>query len=210
MQLEDVHFRVAGVPHMSVAQATRVYEHFVQQKPDDVLELGFAHGVSTCYLAGAVDENGSGHVTTIDRASARDREPNIDELLDRCGLSALVTVLVTDTSYTWELMRMLEQDPPSRFDFVYIDGAHLWDVDGFAFLLVDRLLNVGGWVLFDDLDWTLATSPSLKDAEWVLKLPVGQRTTPQVRKVFELLVRTHQDYGEFRDEHGWGWARKLR
>jgi hypothetical protein len=42
----------------------------------------------------------------------------------------------------------------------------------------------------------------------VRALPERQRKTPQVRKVFELLVRTHPDHTDFRDEGGWGWARK--
>src|SRR5262249_62210721 len=40
-----------------------------------------------------------------------------------------------------------------RFDFAFIDGFHTFDyalVDAF---LVDRLLNVGGAVAFDDADW---------------------------------------------------------
>lgn len=208
MRLEDVNSVVAGIPHMAPTQAAKIYEHFRHQRPMAVLELGFAHGVSSCYIAGALEETGGGHLTTIDRASARDRNPNIDALLNACGLTELVTVVLADTSYTWELMRFLERTPQPRFDFVYIDGAHLWEVDGFSFLLVDRLLKIGGWILFDDLNWTLHTSPSLKDADWVLKLPTDQRTTPQVRKVFELLVRTHDKYGEFREEQGWGWARK--
>jgi predicted O-methyltransferase YrrM len=195
---------------MTVAQATRIYEHFSQHRPTSILELGFAHGVSTCFLAGATAENGGGRVTTIDRLSAVDRSPNIHELLDRCGLSDVVTVLLADTSYTWELMRLLEDRSRPTFDFVYVDGAHLWDVDGFSFFLVDRLLSPGGWVLFDDLNWTLASSPSMKDSPWVLSLPAEQRTTPQVRKVYELLVRTHEHYDEFREEQGWGWARKAR
>jgi predicted O-methyltransferase YrrM len=210
MRLEDVHGKVADTPHMTPAQAAKIYQHFAKYRPRDVLELGFAHGVSSCYMAGALEESGGGHLTTIDRGSAERRQPNIYELLEGCGLTHLVTVALTETSYTWELMAYLEAGPQPRFDFVYVDGAHLWDVDGFAFFLLDRLLEPGGWVLFDDLNWTLDTSPSLKDAEWVLRLPSHQRTTPQIRKVYELLVRTHELYGEFRDEEGWGWARKTR
>ena len=36
------------------------------------------------------------------------------------------------------------------FDYVFIDGAHTWMLDALAFLLVDRLLRVGGYVDFDD------------------------------------------------------------
>lgn len=194
---------------MSSTQAGKIYEHFEKFRPGSALELGFAHGVSTCYLAGALDEFGGEKVTSIDVGAALNRSPNIRELLDRCDLAPRVDVVVADTSYTWTLMEMLRSGDPRRFDFVYIDGAHNWDVDGFAFFLVDRLVRPGGWILFDDLDWSYRTSPSMADIDWVRKLPEIQQTTPQVRLIFEVLVRTHPGYDEFRDEDGWGWARKL-
>ncbi len=119
-----------------------------------------------------------------------------------------MTPVFAGSSYTWELMRLLEQDPLPRFDFAYIDGGHTWDVSGFGFLLVDRLLAPGGWVLFDDLDWTLGGSPSMRKTDWVKALPEEERTTPQVRKVFEVLVRTHPDYIDVHEHGGWCWARK--
>jgi predicted O-methyltransferase YrrM len=209
VRFEDVDRLVAGTKYMSSRQGQLVYEFLVGQKLGRVLELGFAHGKSTCYLAAAADElGGDAHVLTMDRKGVLDREPNLHQLLDRCGLADRVTPVIAETSYTWELMKLLERDPQPRFDFAYIDAGHTWDVTGFGFLLVDRLMAPGGWVLFDDLDWTLATSPALRDAPETRRLPEEQRTAPQVRKVFELLVRTHPDYVEVHERDGWGWARK--
>lgn len=209
MKLDDVTRLVAGVPFMKPHQGKRIYEHILRTGARQILELGFAHGTSSCYIAAALDElDGDRKLITIDLPSARTRKPNIHEMLDRCGLAHLVEPIFTPTSYTWDLMKMLEESQQPRLDFVFIDGGHTWDPTGFAFMLVDRLIKPGGWVLFDDLNWTLAASPTLKDADWVLALPEEQRTTPQVRKVFELLVKTHPDYTDFLDEDGWGWARK--
>ncbi|MGL5809687.1 MAG: hypothetical protein ACRCYQ_07075, partial [Nocardioides sp.] len=85
---------------------------------------------------------------------------------------------------------MLEQQRQGEwvFDFAFIDGAHSWFVDGLAFFLVDKLLKPGAWVLFDDLDWTYATSPTLSQTELVRSMPEDERNTPQIGKVFELLV----------------------
>jgi len=92
---------------------------------------------------------------------------------------------------------MLEEDPITRFDFCYVDGAHSWFVDGFAFFLVDRLLMPGGRIIFDDLNWTYVRSPSLKNTEMVINMPQDERETPQVLKVYELLVKTHSSYSDF-------------
>jgi predicted O-methyltransferase YrrM len=174
------------------------------------LELGFAHGVSTCYIASAVEASGEGSVVSIDLESARLLQPSAEELLERCGLRGLVTLHHEPTSYTWRLMKMLEQDPSPRFDLCYVDGAHSWFVDGFAFFLVDRLLVAGGWFIFDDLEWTYATSPSLGESSSVRTMPREERETAQVAKVYELLVKTHPSYGDFRVQDGWAYARKIK
>ncbi|MGB6680040.1 MAG: class I SAM-dependent methyltransferase, partial [Candidatus Bathyarchaeia archaeon] len=147
--------------------------------------------MSTCYIAAALEESGGGCITTIDLLSARSLSPNIDQLLELCDLhDVIVTPYFEPTSYTWRLMRFLEQDRPPQFDFCYIDGAHNWFVDGLAFFLVDRLLRVGGWIILDDLDWTYAISPTLHDTDMVKSMVTEERVTPQIRKIYELLVKT--------------------
>ncbi|WP_129662647.1 class I SAM-dependent methyltransferase [Phytoactinopolyspora endophytica] len=209
MKFDDVEEVIAGVQYMKTHQGRLVYDFLVENKLGRILELGFAHGKSTCYFAAAADEiGGDSHVLTFDRDSARRRSPNIHELLERTGLSDRATPVYAETSYTWELMKLLDQDPQPTFDFAYIDGGHTWDVSGFAFFLVDLLLEPGGWVLFDDLDWTLGGSKHMRKQPWVKELPEEQRSTPQVRKVFELLVKPHPGYVEVEEHDGWGWARK--
>ncbi len=83
-----------------------------------------------------------------------------------------------------------------------------WETDGFAFFLADRLLVPGGWFIFDDLDWTYASSPTLGKTERVRQMPDDERNTAQVRKLYDLLVKTHPGYGEFRVNGQWAYARK--
>lgn len=211
MRFEDIRAAVDGVPHLTEEQGRKIYEFVRETRPESVLELGFAHGVSTCYIGAALAANGSGQVTTIDLVAARERRPSMCELLARTGLTQRVQPLYSGISYTWELMRLLEETPPGErpFDFVFIDGAHTWDTDGFAFFLIDRLLRTGGWVLFDDLDWTYATSPTLQGTDFVAQMSEAERTTAQVGKVFDLLVRPHPSYGEIKVDGAFGWARKV-
>lgn len=173
-----------------------------------ILELGFAHGVSTCYLAAVVDSLGSGRVTSIDLNSSIERNPAAEELLDRCGLTRHVE-LIRDISFTWTMMRWLEEDRGDRsFDLVYLDGGHTWDVTGYGFFLVDLFVEVGGWLVFDDIYWTHAGSPNIGDSERVKRMPKDYASTPQVERVFELLVKRHPSYGNFKIEQGWGYAQK--
>ena len=117
-----------------------------------------------------------------------------------------MTLVHEETSYTWFLHDTLraqlkaDGEVEPKYDFVYIDGAHTWDVDALAFALADRLLVPGGWILFDDLDWVL-------DARWP-NVPDYQRSLAQIREVWELLVLTHPRYDEFHSDGQWAWARK--
>lgn len=191
----------------------KLYEFVRESGVTDVLELGFAHGTSSMYIAAGLDERGSGRLTTIDRESARAREPSIEGLLAVTGLGKYVQPIFAATSYTWELMTIIEdrshggQTEP-QFDFCFIDGAHTWADDGLAFFLVDKLLVPGGWILFDDLHWRYADSPTMKEDPDVLAMPEVERATPQVMKVFSLLVYQHPGYEAHRVKEGWGWARK--
>lgn len=184
-------------------------QHVLEHKPSAVIELGFRHGVSSCYIAAALDELGEGHLTTVDLSGARTATPNIEDLLETLGLRDLVTVHYEPTSYNWRLMRMLETEPPPRFDLCYLDGAHNWYVDGLAFFLVDRLLEPNGWLILDDLDWRYASSPSLSGSPETAALPQDEREAAHVRKIWELLVKPHPSYGEFSEEGSWAFARKL-
>ena len=209
MTPEEVKSIVGDTPAMTLQQAKRITAFIHEHGVADILELGFFHGVSTTYMAAALEARGAGSIVTIDQEAARALSPAIGDLLRKAGLQSRATYHFEPTSYTWRLMKMLEEGSGPRFDLVYVDGAHTWFVDGFAFFLADRLLRPGGWMIFDDLDWSFATSPALKDSEQTRKMPEDERRVPQVRKIYELLVKPHRSYGEFRTEEGWAYARKL-
>jgi predicted O-methyltransferase YrrM len=200
-------------PALTAPEAGKLLYDFVATSDvEDILELGFAHGTSTAYMAAALAEKGAGSVTTIDRPSALSREPNIHQVIERLGLTSRVRPLFTASSYNWELMRILQRQMTGSqtspcFDFCFIDGAHTWETDGFAFLLVDKLLRHDRWVLFDDLHWSLAASPSTK-TEKLHALSEDELKTPQILQVFDLLVRAHPAYGEFVVTGSYGWAYK--
>lgn len=202
--------RFAKLPYMSVAQAGWLEGFLEERGLSQCIELGFFHGKSSAFIAAMLETRGTGHLTTIDRDEARRREPNIDLVLKTLGLSHRVTRYYEPSSYTWRLMKLLQESTEPRFDFCYIDGGHSWDVSGFGFLLVDRLLKPGGWVLFDDLDWTYSQMVPADGPipGWLQQKSAEEIETAQVRQVWELLVKRHPDYDSFAEEGAWGFARK--
>jgi predicted O-methyltransferase YrrM len=188
------------------SRGSELHRFVTEHRPTDCLELGFAHGVGSVYIASALEANGQGRLTSVDNRSALERDPRASDMVERAGLSERVEFVYEDTSYTWFLHdKMREQlREGSRieplYDFIFIDGAHSWDVDGLAFALADRLLKPGGHILLDDLDWRF-------DERWP-DIPEHQRSLEQVREVWELMALTSPGYDEFRTDGGWGWMRK--
>ena len=91
MTPDDVKDVVADIRWMTVEQGraitTFIHEHGIRS----ILELGFHHGVSTCYLAAALDAAGGGSLTTIDLEHTRNfMEENYNAMLEaRTQLEAL-------------------------------------------------------------------------------------------------------------------------
>ena len=208
--IDLVREKFGHLPCMTYKQATKIEEFIKSKNLANCLELGFYHGKSSAFIACILRDLGRGHLTTIDLIEAKNLSPNIVDILSELNISDWVTYYYEPRSHTWRLMKLLEEDLRPRFDFCYIDGGHSWDVTGFGFLLVDRLLVPGGWVLFDDLDFTFSSmvKPSVEKPAWLARMTPQELETPQVRKVWELLVKSHPDYQGFCEDGQWGFAQK--
>ena len=216
MKFETARAHLEGVPFIEPEKARVLYDFIMEKKPRECLELGFAHGTSACYIAAALDELGEGRLTTVDLTGQAWQVPSIEELLTRTGLGGRVGIVRERTSYTWFLRRMIEERTrhgicEPLYDFCFIDGSKNWTIDGCAFFLADKLLRPGGWVLFDDLKWTYA-STGRKETDGVNHRELGpdELNTPHIESIFRLLVMQHPDYSEFViQDDWWGWAHKI-
>lgn len=196
---------------MSPQQGAIVYRHVIETRPRMILELGTGHGVSAAYMAAALDEIGEGAIVTLDKVGhGFDPAPLLRELglLERVEL-----VLRDDSSYNWYLKEVIQARSDANgncaplYDFCFIDGAKTWTIDGLAVFLVEKLLRPGGWLLLDDLEWSFDSSPS--GVAEPFPLSKAERREPNVRAIFDLLVRQHPSFSEFRVQDGsWAWAHK--
>jgi predicted O-methyltransferase YrrM len=199
MTPEEIHEQILNIPYMTLSEGIKFTDHIIKHDIKNVLELGFLHGVSTCYIAAALQQT-NGIITTIDRKNSLLRKPDIYTLLKKCELDN-VNIYAEYQSYTWRLMHMIADKKNHQFDLAFIDGGHTWDDTGYAFFLVDQLLLPGGWMIFDDYCWCHAKSPEHPND---LTLRRRKRfpqeyndefeNTEQVKNVIELLVRPHPNY----------------
>jgi predicted O-methyltransferase YrrM len=209
--IENVETKFGDLKYMRSSEATLLREFIAEHAAEDILEIGFYHGKSSAYFAAILEDLERGHLLTIDLRNARQRTPNIEQVLSTLNLSHRVTPVFVERSYTWELAKMIQATPRPAFDLCYFDGGHTWDATGFGFLLVDMLLRPGGWIIFDDLEWTIQKAMAGRTnvpAHW-RKCSDDERAAPAVRMVFDLLV-PHLGYTNLKvvNEGRWGIAQK--
>ncbi len=213
MKFNQISEVLSGIPHMTAKQGEIVYSLVKNSNIANVLELGFAHGVSTQYMAAAFDEKGYGQITSIDREEAKERKPSIFELLKTSKLDKYINLVFANETYNWELLKLIGANTKDGvcqpvYDFCFIDGSHNFQIDCAAFFLADKLLKPGSYLLLDDLFWSYDSSASLKDTDFVKRMSEDERVTPHMKKLFDFVIAQHPDYTDFRVEGTWAWARK--
>jgi predicted O-methyltransferase YrrM len=160
-------------------------------------EIGVYQGDTALAIAEELDGRGEVHlfdfedkvqaaVERLHREGHRNvvAHPNSRKLLD---------------SYNWSLMRLLRERRGPYFEYVFLDGAHTWATDALAFVLIDRLLQPGGHLEFDDYHWTIERSPSMNPRSFPAAdrmFTAEQMAASQVALVVDLLVRPDERYEE--------------
>jgi predicted O-methyltransferase YrrM len=218
MKFQVVNKYLDGIPYTAERNAETLYNFIIENRIKNVLELGFAHGKASCFIAAALDELGEGQVVCVDLLEAS-FTPSIEDLLQKTGLGEYVKVVREQTGYNWFLHNEIKASSEnhqcaSKYDLCIIDGPKNWTIDGLAFFLADKLLNKNGWMIFDDYAW--AYSGADKQGKGVTdgishrSLSDEELKTPQIKEVFQLLVMQHPSYSNFtiHGEGDWAWAQK--
>lgn len=164
----------------------------------DVAEFGILDGGTSLEIARILSSRGGTlHIF--------DFEHNVEMAVDRLRNAGLTNVVGYGSSnklldsYNWPLSKLIEQHATPIFDYAFIDGAHTWCVDALTFFLVDRLLKVGGYVDFDDYNWSLSSSSTLAPKKFPLTAELftdEQVEDKQVKRIVDLLVKRDVRYSE--------------
>ncbi|MEE2946055.1 MAG: class I SAM-dependent methyltransferase [Pseudomonadota bacterium] len=187
--LDKVDELFGDIPYMTRPRANLVKDLITQHQLRDIIEIGFFHGKSSAYIAAILEDQGAGHLTTFDLVRAREKTPNIEDLLKGLDLSHRVTPFFAKRSYTWELQRLINSENRPQFDFCFFDGGHTWDNTGFGVLLIDMLLRPGGFILLDDMDWTIDGSKYYQQNPKKMKpYDADERAVPAVRRVWDSIL----------------------
>ncbi len=159
-------------------------------------EFGVWKGATTGQLARFLNNQGQLHLFDYS-----DTVSDLKKKLQKAGFSNVIgwgNSYRYLNSYNWSLRYILEHHSDLRYDYIFLDGAHTWAIDALTFLLCDPLLNVGGYIDFDDYGWRLRGSsldPS-RVTDTAELYTDAQIDDFQVRAIVELLVRRRGNYRE--------------
>jgi predicted O-methyltransferase YrrM len=201
MQFKSIKDKVNGIPYIRNENAEFIYNFIIENKPEQILELGIGHGAGTCYMAAALEENKKGKITAVDLLEV-DFKPSAEDLTNKFGLGNYVEVVRMKSGYNWFLHDEIKKNTVNdvclpKYDLCIIDGPKNWTIDGFAFFLVDKLLKDGATIIFDDYYWKYKEDREETDGITHRSLSIEEKQVPHIKEVFELLVKQHSNYGEF-------------
>lgn len=112
-----------------------------------ILEIGCAYGISSLYLCEVLVDAVPEYYHVIDAFQATQWHGVGRAHLERAAPGLPVTFHEALSELC--LPRMLEQG--LAFDFAYVDGWHTFDQVMLEFYYINRMLEVGGVVVFDDV-----------------------------------------------------------
>lgn len=207
---DDAIKAVRHLPNFSLSTWDLLYKFICDWQPHRCLDLGFGYGASTVCIAGALRACGRNDncLTAIDVENSRRHVPNVETLLSLANMRDYVSVRYETKSFNWALLDILERKPGRPlFDFINIDSPRTWYSMGFAAMLTTQLLNPGGWLVLNGVNFTFASSFRRKE-RWVRNMPPAEQTTPQVNKIFDILVKRNSAFSTYRSYGNLYFARR--
>jgi predicted O-methyltransferase YrrM len=135
--------RVPMHSNVSPDEAETLYRAVREIKPEASIEIGFGQGISAAAILQALDHNDAGQHMAIDPFQTKYQNAGLG-MIRYCGLEDRFQFR---EAFPEELIPSLKT--PVQFGF--IDGSHLFDISVMDFILLDKLLVIGGVVGFHDL-----------------------------------------------------------
>lgn len=135
--------------------AEYLYHTVRELRPTTSLEIGMAWGFSSVAICSALRDNGGGVNVIVDPYQTCHFEGVGIAALDTFGLASLAEVHEQRSDL---FLPTFWQGRKNRIQFAFIDGDHRVDAVFVDFYYVDKLLDEGGIVVFDDHQF-----PSVRD-----------------------------------------------
>jgi predicted O-methyltransferase YrrM len=130
---------------VTLEEARVLADLIIQNRLKSCLEIGVANGGSALAIAQAAESVG-GIFEGIDPCQTTEHQDAALKLLNKFGLGGKLKVHTQPTHLA--APKLLEAG--RQFDFIFVDGMHCFEFKCLDAFYSDRLLQVGGFLLFHD------------------------------------------------------------
>jgi predicted O-methyltransferase YrrM len=154
----------------------------------NVAEIGVYRGATSRVLARILPIGGS--LDLFDFEEVVDRVAAECRAVARCSVRVHGCSSALRDSYCWPLGQLVQHHAEPIWDYVFVDGAHTWDIDALAVVLASRLLRVGGYIDLDDYEWTMDGSAAVSGFPTLANAYTAeQKATKQVAMIADVFLR---------------------
>lgn len=165
-----------------------------EKKRLTVAEIGVGYGTTSVEVCKCLDEDDTYVCFDFDDVV----EALIEDLSKVLGISCRLIAKGNShkeyDSYSWELSNALfdmrNKNLDGLYDVVYLDGFHSFFHDGAACCLAKELIKPDGYLIFDDMKWSLAKSRTMnpevfpKVNDWFTKEQISDCQIQRVVNAF--------------------------
>lgn len=138
---------------VSLKYGALLYRIVKDLKPQNVLEIGTAMGISTMYIARAAPQS---HILTMEGCAVTAEKAN--ENFEAAGLNNIEMIL---GNFDHTLHESLEKI--GKLDFVFIDGNHRREPTLEYFNMMLPQLHAGSVLIIDDIHWSAGMGKAWKE-----------------------------------------------
>ena len=138
--------RIALTSAVPAAECQLMQSWIVERRPRRLLEVGLAYGISSLYICDALQDLPVEAYHVIDPSQDHFQDIGLKHLHD-AGYGSLVTFHRLPS----EICLPTLMSEGVRLDFAFIDGNHDFDGALVDFFYINRMLDVHGLVVFDDI-----------------------------------------------------------
>ena len=127
-----------------------------------IAEIGSDIGATSVELIKVLEEKDTYYIFDFERkvkelhADLKDLNSNNTEIV------SIGNTGKRGDSYSYNLAKLMLQwrESGKKFDLVFLDGAHTFMHDGVAVCILKEMLSEGGYLILDDINWSLKKSPT--------------------------------------------------
>jgi predicted O-methyltransferase YrrM len=164
-------------------------------RPDVCVEIGSAHGWSTCLVALALEQNLKGRLYAVDPHLPNDwSDPNPDQSLNALRENLNATGLAHRVEIVRKITCEAAPELPERVDFAFVDGDHSYEGVKTDWEILQPRLGPWSIVVFHDSLWEVHRGVSLYE-EWRSEKMGVPAFLENLRKEGYPLVTIDADWG---------------